>query len=309
MPDNDYTIPYDKRQKILSDFGVDDNWDQTRKLNRFKIVHPDEVFEYAVGYVFMSKPDLNIFESRNVINESFTKRYEFGDISKNPIDQRVLSQLQISMANDNGFINMITNYAENFDLIDDVIKTDETAAAFMGWNMVYGGTSVDSRKSDSFSISYTDNRGIGLYKLHYVWVEYINLVKKGMIKPKSTYIQNRIIDYASSLYYFLVSEEGEKIIYAAKYTGVFPTSIPNSAFSWSQGNFNPPKFSITYQYNFKEDMKLSSICGDFNAISKLGKQGDSEPIRNSATGRGGAYWLSNAKIVKQGSNFKLKFIK
>jgi hypothetical protein len=308
MPSNDNLIPNDKREKILSDFGLN-KWNQTTRLNRFKIVHPDEVFEYAVGYVFMTKPDLNIFNSYYDVNEEFKTRYEFMDIAQNALDFKLLHELQISMPVENGFINMITNYAENFDLSDDVIKTEETSTAFTGWNMVYGGTSVDSRKPDTFSISYTDSKGIGLYKLHSVWVEYINLVKKGLIHPKKEYVQTRIVDYASALFYILVAEDGERIIYAAEYNGVFPTNVPNSAFNWSTGNFIIPKFSITYQYNFKEDMRLSVICGDFNVISKLGKQGDSEPIRNPNTGRAGAYWLSNAKIVKEGSEFKLKFIK
>lgn len=304
----DYSLPYEKREKILSDFGLT-GWDQTNKLNRFKIIHPDGVFQPATGYVFMTKPDLNIFSTSSDIRTEISDRYEFYDMTRNIKNRSILRQLQISNATDNGFINMITNYAENFDLSDDVIKTDETATAFMGWNVVYGGTTVDSRKADTFSISYTDDKDIGLYKLHYIWVEYINLIKKGMIEPKLEHKKNRILDYASSLFYFLVAEDGEKIIYAAKYTGVFPTNIPNSAFNWAQGNFTLPKFSITYQYNFKDDMKLTAICSDFNYISKLGKQGDGEPIRNPNTGRGGAYWLSNAKIVRDNNDYKLKFIK
>lgn len=300
-----YIMPYNTRKNILSDFGLD-SWDQVRKLNRFKIIHPDQGFEWATGYVFMTKPDLNIFTSINMVNDDFKKRYEFVDISR---DLDILKQLQISLSTDNGFINMITNFTETFDTSDDVIKTDETAAAFMGWNIVYGGTASDSRKADTFSISYTDDRDIHLYKLHSTWVEYIDLVKKGAIKPRIHYIYNRMLDYASSLYYFLVAEDGERIIYAAKYTGVFPTNIPHSTFSWSRGEGPKPKYSISYQYNFKEDMKLSAICSDFNDVAlKYGKNGVGALIRNPKTDRGGDHWLSNAKVVREGKIFKLKFI-
>ncbi len=309
MKGTKYIMPYDTRQRILSEIGWD-SYNQVEKLNRFKIVHPDHVFEHTVGYIFMTKPDLNIFKSHNELNTEFKNRYEFTDMTTNQSDINILKQLQLSAATDNGFINMITNSAENFDTSDDVLKTDETAAAFMGWTVVYGGTSVESRKADTLSISYTDDRAINLYKLHSTWIEYINLVKRGFIHSKSKYIYNRILDYASSLFYFLVGEDGEKIIYASKYTGVFPTNIPNSAFSWARGDSNSPKYTISYQYNFKEDMKLSVICSDFNNIAlTYGKKGNGELIRNPKTGRTGTHWLSNAKIVTDGKNFRLQFIK
>ena len=97
--------------------------------------------------------------------------------------------------------------------------------------------------------------------LHKVWVDYINAVKINRISPSrgtssdsTDYILEKKVDYASSVYYFLLDADGCTIKYYAKYTGVFPTNVPYSAMSFKLGESNIKKLSIQYQYSFKEDL-------------------------------------------------------
>ena len=102
-----------------------------------------------------------------------------------------------------------------------------------------------------------------------MWVDYISKVFRGEFIPKRDYITSRILDYACSVYVVICGPDGESILFWTKYTGVFPTNIPSSAFNWSKGNLmKMPEYTISYKYAWKEDFNPMALA-EFNINSKL----------------------------------------
>lgn len=102
------------------------------------------------------------------------------------------------------------------------------------------------------------------FHMHKVWTDYISAVYRGEMSPHLKYINNKIIDYASAVYYILCAEDNETILFWTKYYGVFPTMAPSSVLSWGKGNLLAhPEYSIEYEYAFKEDFNPLTLV-EFN---------------------------------------------
>jgi hypothetical protein len=108
---------------------------------------------------------------------------------------------------------------------------------------------------------------LDIYKLHLAWTDYINKVSRGIFSPKSGYMKNRILDYATSCYYFLCGADGSTILYWQKLTGVFPVNTSENTFSWDSGTLlAKPEINIKYMYSFKSSMDIFSLF-EFNELA------------------------------------------
>jgi len=273
-------------------------------LNRFKLRYPDFELENTQGHVFFTRPDLNIFEEGpGTISKQIINRYEFVD--------RLEFDIELFKFLKNGqggsFINPISNYVENFDLSDEIIKTREESETTNDWKIMYGGRQNESLAANTITLNYRDDRNLTIYKLHYIWLEYIHLISLGIIKPMPHNRIKKILDYAASVYFFLTAEDGETIIFYSKYTGVFPMNKPSSALSWAKGSHRPPNYSIQYQYSFKKDMDPLAIK-DFNNISGYVKGSGYTPVYDKSLGLMAKTWASNAFVEKVGRGYKLRYV-
>ena len=75
-----------------------------------------------------------------------------------------------------------------------------------------------------------------------------------------------------SMYKFIVGEDGESIVYFAKYFGVYPKMVPRNTFSDLPADGNI-KFTVQFKASFVEDMD-PNIIEDFNEISNLITKGN-----------------------------------
>lgn len=277
--------------------------DNIRKINRFGVQYHEGQLESTTGKIFMTRPDLNILSGSGLTRQAgllpvFLQAYnDYIDIIRTlTIDTNITSP----------FINMITNYAENFSTQDVVLETEKVGETFMGYSISYATHNIRSKNNGEISIKYTDNRYLEIYRLHKIWTEYISYVKRGNLSPKEKYIIDRIIDYQSSLYYFLLAEDGETIIYCSKYIGVFPKNTPDSAFSWDRGQVKSLDYNISYNYTFKDDYDYIRIFKEFNDITKA--SGRPVEIYNRETYDLGNTWVNNAYITADKYGYKLKYV-
>jgi hypothetical protein len=79
-------------------------------------------------------------------------------------------------------------------------------------------------------------------------------------------VRNGIIDYMSSIYYFVLEPDGKTLKYWAKYTGCWPNQIPYSQMSYRRGESTMVELEGTFVYTSKEDMSVA-ILEDFNRVS------------------------------------------
>ena len=164
------------------------------------------------------------------------------------------------------FIKLFYNSATNFQTKDHSSRTMEVGETYYGFKLTLPSTNVDSIIGDEISIEFYDWDKLPLLNTMYAWYLYHNKVRRGELNPQREYIKNKILDYTSSIYYFITEMDGTTIQYYAKYTGVVPISVPFSQFSSEYNDHDVIKFPVNFVYSFKEDMN-PEILLDFNKTS------------------------------------------
>lgn len=316
----DYYMNYDK-DKLSNGKIVSSDFDEVRKAsnidvatraglfkkytenyNKFKLDNPNDHLTKTFAHVFFVRPDCNIFSgSGSAADVKLTAELEnlseFYYAKKH--SPEILRQLTMSNANYNHeFMMYPSNKARSFQISDEYITTDTYGQGLTGYKIPYGKHNVESRTAQKFSINYVDDRDLHIYNLHKLWIDYISYAYRGKIWPKEEYIMNKIIDYATCVYYILCAEDGETVIFWSKYWGVFPIEAPSSSFSYSAdsaGTLNHPELSIEYQYAWKEDFNPFSLV-EFNLHSSQSNHKYINNYQNQKLGTG--YTWSGAPFVE-----------
>src|SRR5699024_6516012 len=129
-------------------------------------------------------------------------------------------------------------------------------------------TDHESNAAGEISVRYVDTVNLDIFKMHTIWVDYINKVSRGIFKHREKYIKDRILDYASSCYYFLCGPDGSTILYWQKLTVVFAINTGENVFSWDSGTLlAKPEINIKYMYAFKTPMDIAHL-NEFNSLTK-----------------------------------------
>ena len=281
-------------------------------MNRFRVKFPGELFDGNFGYVFFTKPQLNIFKEGSFGKEVISKVAqlpEFNLLLNTHPD--LFINLQSGQGNGN-FILPLTNAVRNFPTKDEIIKTREGTETANDWKVVYGHRKNDSRAADTIDLSFLDDRNLNVFNTIKIWVNYIHYITIGEIEPSLINKHNRIVDYMGSIYYFLTDETATNIVYWCKLVGVFPLNVPSSAYSWEIGNLNVQKeYSVSFQYFCKDESPsvitdFNNICGTkyrYDQFSELYDKSDGLPPKT---------WCKGVNIythdTTEGRQYKLRFV-
>lgn len=266
--------------------------DTMNYFNPYRLKEDVEPFMGGLPIIFITTPDMNIFENNKVISELKTAEPVFteGEV----FDSELLKYLEYSSGGtDSPWIKFLTNRFKSIPLKDLNMRTKEEFETYYGWKQILPGPNTDSFSADSsLSINYSESKDLEVLKFHYYWMKYIECVRYGLHSPKSSIRRRRTIDYTSSLYFFLLDMDMSKILYFTKYTGIYPTNVPLSSISGDLTNRGPMDVSITYAYQYKEEMN-PSIIFDFNSVSKYSsrlynysRDGNQEKINDNYYGYG-----------------------
>lgn len=269
MWEYDYTLNYEKGlgdlTQLYKDYNLDvrsiyDNTKHNLELyNRFKFAFPDDILSKGYMHVFMTRPDVNYYDVagdnlRSEVGGDPFLKYMAG---KKP---QIVKQLVEANGDNHQFMMLLSNKARGFSLTDDGINHDTYGKSRSGYSIAYGRRR-DSELGGSLNIAYKDTRDFDILNLHKLWVDYIVNVFSGKWTPKSTYIRNKIIDYATAVYVIVTAEDFETVLFWTKYYGVFPVSLPFSAISWESGStLSSPELSVTYAYSWKEDLNPIALA-------------------------------------------------
>lgn len=272
-------------------------------FNRYRLIHPDSVLTGSKGYIFFTRPDLNISTD---CQASDVGTIFFNIAGRYP---NIVKSLSKNFASDHQLIPILSNRCTGLDIQNEQIETRELGDTLTGWKLTYGMNNIKSRSASSVTTSFIDDQNLSIYAMFKMWSEYISSVSRGIISPKVEYIRQKQLDYACSIFYFLCSEDGENIIFWTKFTGCIPTSVPSSNFSDSiESRISVPKYSIDWQYAFKRDLDPMTLA-EFNTLS--GSSFDYQKIYNSESIRS-AKTISGAPFIETtdgGKTFKLRFRK
>lgn len=275
-----------------------------QQFNRFKLIYPDYMIKQLVPIIFITRPDLNLFEGKTItpntqINNdpvisylvkscpqtmsSLTSTYVFGSAHKlNPI---------------------LSNMCEGIDIVDESVDVFETGETFTGYKTAYAKSNVKSMSSNQITLKFREVFDLSITKLMQGWVRYESCVYRGELVPKSEYIWKKIIDYCCNVYYFLLDPDMETIRFWSKYYGAFPVNVSKSMFNGDMSlatSISTSEVSTTFQYYKKKDFDVTSLI-EFNTDTG-GVSSTYEKLYNENTGLSGKAWVNAPFIITKTEN-------
>lgn len=288
--------------------------DKFEKFSRFGFFDPYNTNSTSREYLFFTKMDLHLFEGNSQnLNPELSNISFFRHCYSH--HKQTMNQLQWStrsVTDYSPFANLLTNTVNSkLDLQDIDIDKLETAKNIAGTGLEYPLATTSSSNLYSFNLEFEDTKFLDVYMFFRIWYEYELLKSDGLVSPPNdSYIINKIIHDQMAVYKFIVGEDGETIIHWTKLWGVYPTSIPRSAFSDMQDG--PTKIPVSFNCQWVEDMD-PNILSDFNALVKeqLNRYNTTIPIYNKKTGGTNGDWCHVPFIATSTLNnrntYKLKW--
>lgn len=303
------TLNDDSFKKLVNAAGLY-NRDQIEwytKFNRFGFVDPYNALTTTREYIFITKPDLHIFENKSPskLNPELANVPIFKDALKRY--NNVLRQLQYSAdGNASPFANLLCNsVTNNLDLPGISVSSDiETSENIYGTKMFYRKASFTSDEDFEFSLEFQDTKYLEVYMFFKLFDEYERRKYYGEITPPSdNYIFNKILHDQMCMYKIIVGEDGETIVYYAKLYGCYPKGVPRDSFADlpAQGNLS---FTVPFKATFIEDMD-PTILSDFNILVSpvYNKYRKNINIYDNNTGTINPTWANVPYIVHTESDF------
>jgi len=238
-------------------------------------------FTTGYAYIFVTKPMLFLYPYKprgntsstleKLAYENMTRDHTFSQFlieeAMNENDKTLIKQLSYYNNFDTAnFLPIFTNRVKSFQTMDVNLVQNENFDTRHGFRMPLPTHKVESIGSSSTSLICSETMNLDFIKMMTLWVNYISNVTDGTFHANPAMIKNNVIDYMSSIYYFLLEPDGTTLKYWAKYTGAWPTSIPQSNLSFSRGDQSTVELDIAFAYSSKEDMN-PSILEDFNRVS------------------------------------------
>ena len=264
--------------------------DLIHKRYRYGILNAYAGLNTTREFLFFTKPDLNIIlppgtkgdPPSNIVSldlsgkSGIPSKYLNGVLSNYPYWNELIARypgvieaLQSSF-HVNGISDPFNHLLENMvqstiDVPGLSAELQETPSNMYGVNYTYRGSSEASDDGFDFSLEFKDTKYLHVYNFFKAYEEYETLKHHGVIGPWKNYIINKVLHDQYSIYKFVVGEDGETIVYYAKYFGVKSKSLPRDVFN--SNNFdNGLSYSIDFNAAFVEDMN-PLILTDFNALS------------------------------------------
>lgn len=281
------------------------------KFDRIGCVDPYNGFVGSKEYVFFTRPDLHLFETTNgdQLNSELANLPLFNDIFDRYPD--TMYSLQSSCSKNRApFICLLSNTISSPLEVPSINANNsiETGANAYGTKLSYRGTSHPSDENITINIEFTDNRYLEVFMLCKLYDEYEKQKLLGYITPRSHwYMLHKILSDAISIFKIVVAEDGESILYYAKYTGCTLVSTPTEHMSdigSITGNFT---FSTTWHCEFFDDLDME-ILSDFNAVvlrrmekfglNKRGNRGEEIQLYDPVAGMSNGEWATFPYIAR-----------
>ena len=245
-------------------------------FNRFYKIFPDmELPSTLTSYVFITRPDLNLYASSRGETGATTgteqkttlvaDNYNDAFLRYMNVDYpEMLHMLTRDFDSDHDFIPYLQGRTESLQIPDYQIGTSEYTVPMFNYKMPYPGVANESLTGGTFDITFREDDRLRITKMFEFWVYYIDAIKKNKMRPAYVNIKRNRFDFMCSVYQFICDPTSERILFWTKYTGCFPTTVPVSNFSHNLRGSLESKINITFAYMYVEHMQ-PMIIADFNS--------------------------------------------
>ena len=229
----------------------------------YSIYNELEQTDQLRSYVFIVRPDLNLFNELNPLSPSLCCSND--SFVRMMIDQYniVTRQLTDTLTNEHHFMTFPTSRVESIQIPDYSIKTYSLSQPYTNILLQYGGNAWESQTGGTFDIVFREDVNFRIHKLFQLWLYYIDAVTRNVFEPKLKYVLYNKLDYACSIYYIACAQDASTILWWSKYTGALPTNVPNSDLSFNLRGSVDNKVTIPFAYFMNEPLN-PEILVDFN---------------------------------------------
>ena len=121
----------------------------------------------------------------------------------------------------------------------------------------------------NFNLDFMDIQGTYLFQFFYYWVRYIALIKMGIMNPYNDDMAQRLLNYTTRIYRFIMSPNKRQIQICSAVTGCFPTNVPfGSMFDFNKDEHRihaAHRFSVPFVGN-AVDYQDWAILVEFNIL-------------------------------------------
>lgn len=229
-------------------------------------------------FVFMTRPDLNLAGIQNQYypyiqgyKNSFLGKYLMSNLMYYEHAKSIMREGtgDFRFNKPTPFVPFVSNLCRDLSGGSDIIlETHETDGDLSGNKLSYAAGADEFGTVGEMTMNFDDIYYSPIMHWLIIWVMYMHGVAKGILTPRWEYIVNRIIDYTSSAYVFMLGPDQKKIVRYSKFTGVFPKSVPFGAIQHNREIDMEALKNVqaTFQYNFYEAMN-PEVLVDFNNIS------------------------------------------
>lgn len=234
-----------------------------QNFDRYYSIYNNLEMDALRQWVFFVRPECNIVQennSKSPVGKIGNDRFMMDMINRHNI---VTLQLTNQLSYDHDFMTFLVGRTESLQLPDLSIKNYTISQPYTNLLMPYGGNAWESKTGGTFDVTFREDASLRIHRLFQTWVHYIDGVTRGEWSPKSKYWHWNKFDYTGSVYYFICGPDGETILWWGKYTGVFPTAVPNSDMSFNLRGGAENKTSIPFVYYYFEALNPDVIV-DFN---------------------------------------------
>lgn len=252
-------------KKVMANHGISDKYENDQlftKFTRFGVLDPKNTLLNTKEFVFITKPDLALLDTApnsRSLNPVIANNANglFVDAVRRYLP--VMRQLQQSADESSPFMNMLSNsLTSTVDLPGISMDTVDSGVNVFGTKISYVGTPYKSDENHSFTLEFEDTKYLDVYMLFKLYAEYEKLKWNGALKFQNhqrwkNYVVNKVLHDQFSVYKFIVSDDGYRLLFWARLTGCYPTSVPRDAFSDTREG-GPQKISVSFNSHFCREM-------------------------------------------------------
>lgn len=298
------SLNFDKLNEIINNDTIQNSSSMKwlSRFSRFGYVDPYNTPKTHKEYIFITKPDLHLFENHNVdkINSEISNNVFF--LEEFNRYRHIMRQLQYSVDKSQPYLSMLqSSVVSSLELPDIVGLESETNENIYGDKLSYRHGSESGDVGFDFSLEFSDTHRFEIYHLFKMWDMYYEMKTKGRITPPSSkYITNMELHDQVSIYKIIVGEDYETIKWYSKLYGVYPKGVPRSTFgSLDDG---PVKLNIDFRAAFVIDNE-PPILQELNYLATIGssitsvKSLKAAPIWDSSNKKVSTKWVGKPFVI------------
>lgn len=286
-----------------------DKYVRMTMINRYGLPDYYQNYDGVRGFIFFTRPDLNIFGSDgNVLPKVLANCPHIAYLAGTSWGINILKSLT-DKANDicrcGNILPILSNSVRGYTPQDERVEINEYGTTWHGSRMVYAEETIKTRSAVQVSFPAKDDKDQTLYHTLAVIQEYIEKVKLGLIVPKEKYSIGGVLDYTMTATFILTDLTATNIVFWEQLSTGIVLNVPKQPFTWQVGQAGSSEVVVEFAFAFRPRSMNISDLADLNTHAQIGIN-EHEPVITNYTSLQNTY--VGAPIVLAHPTIKGKYV-